>query len=92
MVGSYVLGRSSLVWDMLINPWVYVILAAILFLEYKFPANPNQKLFSRGMKNDMVWVPVNLIGMAMLPIYFSLLSIPYYAIFGDALIVESTKD
>lgn len=38
-----------------INPTAFILLAAVLVLEKLFPAKPNQRVFSVGFAQDLVW-------------------------------------
>lgn len=83
--------EASFVDGMLLNPWFYSVLAAVLVLEKLIPAQPGTSSFSRGFENDILWVPITLLTMGVFrPAYYAILYIPYER-FLSFLTVESVE-
>lgn len=65
------------------NPWFYVLIAGILFLEHLRPAIRAQRVFSRALAQDFLWF--NLDGafkLALLPLFVGLLRTGYDQVTG----------
>lgn len=56
--------------------YFYVLIAGILLLELKFPANKNQRLISTGFMQDMLWLVLSTF-------IFSILFAAYYSFLHD---------
>lgn len=47
--------------EFLLNPWFYAVFVVVLALELWLPARRAQSLWSPGVREDLVWVPVKLV-------------------------------
>lgn len=64
--------------EVLLNPWFYGVFAAVLLLEHLVPARPGQKLASRGLRHDAIWIGFKMLAHAtLLPIYLLFLGALY---------------
>lgn len=64
--------------EVLKNPWFYGVFAAVLLLEHLVPAQPGQKLVSRGLRHDAIWIGLKMLAHAtLLPIYLLFLGALY---------------
>jgi len=53
-----------------LNPWFYLVFAAVLALEHFVPAAEGQRPLSRGLRIDLLWaVPKLLFHASLLPLY-----------------------
>ena len=60
------------------RPELWALLVLILVLERLWPADPKQKLFSRGMAQDLLWFNLDIaIGVALLPAVAGTLKLLY---------------
>ena len=53
--------NGSVLRETLFSPVFYIAVGGILFLEYRFPADPGQPLFSTGFFQDSVWLVLTLL-------------------------------
>ena len=67
---SYETLYRTLVAEILLNPWFYLVFALVLLLERLIPARPAQSLFARGTRFDLGWTLLKLgAHAAVLPLY-----------------------
>ncbi len=65
------------------NPWFYILVAAILLLEFIRPAMRGQRVFSRALVQDFIWFNFDLMfKVAALPAFIGILHIGYTHVTG----------
>src|SRR5262245_54612025 len=73
----------AFVQEILLNPWFYAVLALVCLLERLIPADPQQKPLSKGILQDVVWVPFTLFAHAfVLPLHILFLRCLYQRYLG----------
>ncbi|HEY8062939.1 MAG TPA: sterol desaturase family protein, partial [Gemmatimonadales bacterium] len=69
--------------DVYRSPWFYVLIAAILLLEFVRPAIRGQRIFSRALVQDFLWFNVDMMfKVAALPVFVGVLQIGYNHVTG----------
>lgn len=67
----------------LTNPWFYAIFLGVILLERAVPAAEGQRLFSRGLGTDVIWVlPKLLFHATLMPLYVITLQQLFERYFG----------
>ena len=70
-------------WSVYSNPWLYVLVGLILYLEHVRPAMETQRVFSRGLGEDFLWFNLDAIFKAVaFPAYIAMLSLAYVRVSG----------
>lgn len=74
--------KTALTSEFFLNPWFYVVFAAVLGLERLIPA-VEQPLLSKGLRHDLWWVPFKLtIHATIVPLYVTLLGFVFHRWLG----------
>ncbi|MEO7359561.1 MAG: sterol desaturase family protein [Gemmatimonadaceae bacterium] len=72
--------KALTIWS---NPWLWALFALILILERVIPADPTQRLFSKGVGQDFLWFNLDIaIGVALLPAVAGTLKFLYDRVTG----------